>query len=101
MKLFSLICFVAILALAGCMSVKEDTAKAYIMQTDSVVEEWNEMVTDAYRQNEEGEFEPWFKDDQDGTREEKIERRERKYQSSNILADELAAEIGYTRNKGD
>jgi len=99
MKTFVLMLITLAALAAGCVSINEDTAKAYVLQTDSVVEEWNEMVPNAYRKTDDGQFVPWFLDDSTGTREEKLERRERKYKSANILADELAKEIGHTRAK--
>ena len=97
MKLAAILSILAVLIFAGCASVQEQTAKAYILQTDTVVEEWHEMVPGAYRKTVDGEFELWFKDDAEGSRNEKLERRDRKYKSSNLLADKLAEEIGHKR----
>lgn len=75
-----LLLLMALLSTTSCFSVNEQVAKAYIMTTDTVGEEWHE-----YSQADE-------------TLSDNVKyTRANKHKSMNILRDDLAEEIDYQK----
>lgn len=87
-RLIVAVLLIGMMCLSGCATAEKDYAVADEATRQTVGVDWLDMSENAWRETDDGNFEPWVKDDIDPdsgeviqTREQQLDRRRRKFET--------------------